>query len=513
VSVVLEKNAFKEMREMKNVDQVRPGVPFEFFKRLVNRVMRIFTGPQTVFNERTLDALNIIAYNLEKLREHVIRLEEKDNRNFGQTGDQASDFKRLSLLVSDHLSHIYANADTIHRDIGEVTSSLGHMLDHLKGVAETMGEIRTQQADSNGEVASARHEMTSLWTELDLLYTSLDQRSDDIWKGLEERDKTLGKHGESLERVNILSREIKARLLVISEQMNLHQEMLETLQTRVGTPVSARREASAAAALEGAPAPTAQESDPRSPSARWADASTRNMLPHLMGLAYMRFQRQYRGDDDELAQRQLPYVELLRRWHEVPALMGEKPRILDVACGDGIFLQQVMHLGWDCQGVDMNKSMVNIGASHGVPIMLGDALEFLQTAEEKSFSAVTAFQFVEHLEAEKLMLFLKGAHRVLRPGGFVLVETINPNTLMSLRWFHMDLTHQRLVYPEVLQLVAETIGYQDVEWKGVNPVDSRIQLAVEGSGVEARNAKRLNELLFGYQDYYLIARKSSAVSP
>ncbi len=509
IDKILEKNALKEMKEIKNIDKVISGSRFGFVKKIINRVYRFFTGPQAAYNNLNLEALNIIAYNLEMMREHLLRMEEKDNRNFGATGETASDMKRLSVMVSDHLSQIYSNANTIHRDIASVTDSLSHVLDHLRSIGEQMGSLSVSQSDVRGEMSAARMDMSSLWTELDLVYDSLDNRTKDIWDGLGERDELISKNTEAAHNVANLSREIKARLLVISEQISLHQELLETLQTRVGgTPLRPEQIAMEQQPVEQRSAETGEEPLSRPIPPMPAQESVSNtMLQQLMGMAYSRFQRQYRGDDEELRRRQQPYVKLLEKYHGEDPLSSTDPLVLDIACGDGIFLHALREMDWQCLGVDMNRTMVNHGQGQGLPIEHGEAIQFLQNVEEKSFTAITAFQFVEHLDSETLMRLLRGAYRALRPGGLLLIETINPHSLVSLRWFHMDLTHQHLIYPEVLQVLSETAGFQFLDWKGINPVENKTKLTVEGEGLEAENAKKLNELLFGPQDYYFLARK------
>ncbi len=508
VAHLLERNALGKMRPVHDLEKhVQEGTKTSFIGRLTARVFRLFTKPQSRYNELNLEALNIIGYNLEKMRQHLLRLEERDNRTFGLTGQSAGDFRRLSTIVTDHLRQIYGNADVIQRDIASVTSSLSHVLDHLKGIGESMGALTVNQADLQGEVSSARMELSRLWTEVDMVFESIDARTEDIWKGIGERDAQLKTNTEAAQQTNremreleTLTREIKARLLVISEQISLHQEMLETLQRRVevgaGRPPrpltggEATHDIETSAPLPPSPAPSHQ-----------------SLMREMTSMAYSRFQRQYRGDEESLRERQRPYFELLRKHHDVPALEGVTPRLLDLACGDGIFLHLVREGGWEGAGVDLNKSMVNYGRSQGLPIEYAEALTYLENAEERSFTAVTAFQFIEHLPPESLMALLKGIYRVLRPGGLVLTETINPRTLMALRWFHMDLTHERLIFPEVLQVLMETAGFQVEESEERNPVDPKLRLAAPENGETAENVEKLNALLFGNQDYYMLARK------
>lgn len=497
IGKLLDKNALNRMREIKNVDKMvsSGGGPL---RGVINRVYRLFTRPQAEYNDLNLEALTIVSSQLETLRLQLTRLEEQRS-GITVTGESAADFRRLTALVSDHLREVYSNASSIHRDIESVVGTMNDMLVHLRRIGEEMNGITTNQKDLNGQISATRQDTGTLWAELDRAYEIFDGRANDLWQGLEERDRQIAKNAEAAHAVSEVSREIKARLLVISEQITQHQEMLQGLQSQltVSTPRRMLVENETPDVKEAVVPPSLAPPVPKAAS---------DLTKQLMGLAYTRFQRQFRADDAELLQRQNPYVELLKKHHGEAPLNAHTPRVLDIACGDGIFLEAIKGIGWDCLGVDLNRTMVNHGKSLGRPIELAEAFEFLRNAEEKSFTAVTAFQFIEHLTAEQLMEFIAGAYRVLKPGGVILTETINPHTLASFRWFHMDLTHAHLVFPEVLQIMEETAGFQLIEWQELNPVEGNVALSAEGNTPEARNARKLNKLLYGNQDYYLISR-------
>src|SRR5690606_36036154 len=154
-----------------------------------------------------------------------------------------------------------------------------------------------------------------------------------------------------------------------------------------------------------------------------------------------------------------------------------------------------------------NDAMVKQGLSRSLPIEQHDALAFLDNEQANSYDAITAFQFVEHLQPHDIMRLLKSAYRVLRPHGILVVETINPHTMKALHWYHLDLTHARLLFPEMMELLAETAGFQQVDWKGINPVAESERLTPDGTDTQRENVQKLNQFLFGDQDYYLVARR------
>ena len=81
----------------------------------------------------------------------------------------------------------------------------------------------------------------------------------------------------------------------------------------------------------------------------------------------------------------------------------------------------------------------------------------------------------------------------------------------------MDLTHIRPIHPETMKFVLESTGFQDVELKFSGPVEALMRIPpLPGSDADGgtmqefnRGVERLNDLLYGCQDYAVIGRKSS----
>jgi O-antigen chain-terminating methyltransferase len=112
------------------------------------------------------------------------------------------------------------------------------------------------------------------------------------------------------------------------------------------------------------------------------------------------------------------------------------------------------------------------------------------------------------------------AYRKLRPGGVLLCETPNPACLTVFSGaFYVDLSHVKPIHPEAARFVLEAAGFRDVEIRYVNPVppDGKLQ-RLEPFWYMRRyeevflsqindNFERLNQLLWGAQDYAAIGRR------
>ena len=516
----LERGPLPEMRRFQAVDKVPGGVRFSFLKRVFARLLKLVSAPQAVYNYENLEAMQMMAREMDQLRERLRLLEDRPARPFGMAKMEGTEEKRLNTLVQQHLHHVQLNMEQLAGNIQDISRSLAQMVDNVSVVSGRMNKMSVKQRDVYTDISAARLDTSRLWTELGLVYESIDRRAEDIWHGMDERDSQLMTNTEAAQQlhnqVSLLetgSKELKARLLVLSEQLAMHQEMLENLQEDLTA-----HDDDMKTRPKRRPRPSDEESPerPQETAASHVPSDSSSAVPSLvqkqLDLAYLRFQRQYRGDEEELRKRQREYISLLSN-HLNKNDEGKKPAVLDMACGDGIFLELLNEEGWTTQGVDINEAMVKQGRQRGLEIKLADALVYLENREVRDLDVVSAFQFVEHLPPSQLMRLLKNSYRALRPGGLLLLETINPHTLKALHWFHFDLTHHRLIFPEMLQLLAETVGFQMVEWKGVNPVAEDEKLQVEGSEKEKANLKKLNTLLYGEQDYYFLGRKPGGSPP
>lgn len=512
----LERAIFKVMRQHQSVDKVPEGSRLRFFKKLLARSLRLVSAPQATYNFQNLQALQVLASEIDALRERMRVMETNIIYPFGMVPHENSGASRLGSLVGQHLEQVQRNVGGITRNMEDMSQSLALVLDNLSAVANRLNQLGVTQRDLHAEVSTARLDASRLWTELGLVYESIDDRAEDLWKGLDERDTQLEKntvaaqflHNQtsSLE-TNI--KELRARLMVLTEQMTIHQEMLETVQQEVQDSAREKRVPRTAPPRESrGDAPPAQETTAPAAASAPSPATDQNsaLLQRQLDLAYLRFQRQYRGDENELRARQKEYITLLEA-NLQPLPEGEKRSLLDVACGDGIFVELAAEHGWTAQGVDINEVMIKQGRQRGLNIEQDDAFAYLEKLAPKSHDVISMFQFVEHLSPEAIMKLLKLAYRGLKPGGLVLIETINPHTLKALHWFHLDLTHERLIFPEMLALMAETTGFFSVEWKGINTVAEKERLRVEGTDTEKSNLKKLNDALFGAQDYYFLGRR------
>jgi SAM-dependent methyltransferase len=226
---------------------------------------------------------------------------------------------------------------------------------------------------------------------------------------------------------------------------------------------------------------------------------------------YFAFELQMRGLSESVRARQSGYVAELR----------EHAPVLDVGCGRGELLALLRDAEVEARGVDADADMVAHAAAEGLDVEQADALAHLERLEPASLGAIFSAQLVEHLPPPTLVRFLELARTRLRPGGLLVLETINPLSPVALRNYFADLTHAQPLVPETLRLLVEHAGFRNVETSYLNEPAEQLAEVELPDGEEfdrsrtalAANVRRLNELLFGPLDYAIHARAPDASEP
>ncbi len=224
---------------------------------------------------------------------------------------------------------------------------------------------------------------------------------------------------------------------------------------------------------------------------------------------YVGFENRFRGDDAVLAARMAEYAVLF-------AENGADGPVADLGCGRGEFLRALRERGIAGRGVEGNAAAVSACRAHGLDVEEGDLLAWLRRADAGSLGGVFAAQVVEHLPPPVLQEMLGHAHRVLRPGGLLVLETVNVRSVVAfLEVYNRDLTHVRPLHSETLRYLAAAAGFADARIDLHTPVGaaSRLQpiptdgLPERAAAVLNENVDRLNELLYGPLEYALVARR------
>jgi len=164
--------------------------------------------------------------------------------------------------------------------------------------------------------------------------------------------------------------------------------------------------------------------------------------------------------------------------------------------------------------VDSDAESVRAAVAQGLTVEEGDALEELSAQDAASVSVLVLIQVVEHLAPQQLVELIALAADKLRPGGLLVAETINPASLYVYgHALYLDPTHTTPIHPLYLSFLCQEAGFAavDVQHRSVPPTSEQLP-PVTGTDAELvdgvnRTIARLNDLLFGPQDYVVLATR------
>ena len=229
---------------------------------------------------------------------------------------------------------------------------------------------------------------------------------------------------------------------------------------------------------------------------------------------YVGFEDQFRGSRDAIRARLESYL---------PFFAGARD-VLDIGCGRGEFLELLAAAGISGRGIDLNHEMAELCRARGLDVTEGDAVSYLTSLPDGSLGGLFAAQVVEHLQPNYLLQFLELASQKIRPGGRIVLETLNPACWVAFfESYIRDITHVWPLHPETLKYLVLASGFTraDIEYRSPVPPQDRLQTVAQLDAgapstrtdvadlVESFNANvdKLNARLFTHLDYAVIGAR------
>jgi SAM-dependent methyltransferase len=118
--------------------------------------------------------------------------------------------------------------------------------------------------------------------------------------------------------------------------------------------------------------------------------------------------------------------------------------VLEIGFGQGATLRALAARGYtDLHGWDIASDCVERARASGIAAQIehADAVVALEQAPAEHFDAILAKDLLEHLPREQVVAFVRGLHRVLRPGGVFLARLPNMANPLSGYLRYDDFTH------------------------------------------------------------------------
>ncbi len=193
---------------------------------------------------------------------------------------------------------------------------------------------------------------------------------------------------------------------------------------------------------------------------------------------------------------------------------ADKAPVIDVGCGKGEFLELMREAGSEAKGLDLDLDMVLQCREKGLDVERCNAIDYLAGRPDDCVGGIFSAQVIEHLTSAQLNALITLSWRKLAPGGIMVLETLNPEALfVHYKWFWMDPSHVRLVHPQTLQFLLESAGFAEVSCLFASPPVDVIPIPPLQTGANGplddfnRATDYLNKLIYGDQEYFVVARK------
>jgi SAM-dependent methyltransferase len=254
--------------------------------------------------------------------------------------------------------------------------------------------------------------------------------------------------------------------------------------------------------LDSASAPSSPAADSSTPDLQVGPTGT------LEAYKYVGFEDQFRGSQETIRARLESYL---------PYFEGASD-VLDVGCGRGEFLDLLAARGIPARGLDLNHEMVEVCRARGLDVAESDVVSYLEALPDASLGGLFAAQVVEHLQPAYLLRFLELAFHKVRPGGRIVLETLNPACWTAFfDSFIRDITHVWPLHPETLRYLVLASGFSAarIEYRSPVAAQDRLQTIAGDPGSDAAdlteafnaNVEKLNARLFTFLDYAIIGSR------
>lgn len=396
--------------------------------------------------------------------------------------------KRIKTIAAEN----YRLMDRFRSTSAELSHSIYSARSDISSIAGSQNAADKRISD----LASHIKLLDSCKTQLAALTDSLQTVQDSISKinaQLSARESILSEYSEDKKNIQALRdsiNNINAQLSAGEALLSEYSEDKKAIQMLIGKIFTLEARLNAAE-RSGTAVPEAQQS---------ADVSPVHTDSYSL-IDYFDFENHFRGSREHIKKVQQIYL---------PYFAGKK-NVLDLGCGRGEFTELLKENGVGVTGIDLYEPYVMYMKSLGLPVKLGDALEYLR--ETKSTDGIFMGQVVEHISIDMIVSICRLAYEKLEDGCCLIMETPNPRSLaIFTECFYMDPSHQKPIHPYTLKYIAEKSGFSRVDI--LYTESSRMPLSIPALKAgdpdfeQFNNAmQHVSELLYGSQDYSVIARK------
>lgn len=160
------------------------------------------------------------------------------------------------------------------------------------------------------------------------------------------------------------------------------------------------------------------------------------------------------------------YRHYLRHW--LPT--DKNASIVDLACGSGRLLYLFKQMGYqNISGIDISPDQIELAAQVIPTVYQANILEWLQE-KPSSFDLITGLDIIEHFHKPEVLEFLDTCFLALKPGGRIILQTPNCESIWGSMHRYYDFTHEVGFTNNSLSRLLKTTGFNRIETREIGPV-------------------------------------------
>jgi cyclopropane fatty-acyl-phospholipid synthase-like methyltransferase len=119
-------------------------------------------------------------------------------------------------------------------------------------------------------------------------------------------------------------------------------------------------------------------------------------------------------------------------------------------------------------GVDLGGEQVALARRVCPNVEQAEARDYLARSRD-TFDLITAFDLIEHFRKDELLELFDSIRAALKPGGVLIVQTLNAESPWGLMHRYGDFTHELAFTPHSLEHLLKVAGFDTFEARECGP--------------------------------------------
>lgn len=140
------------------------------------------------------------------------------------------------------------------------------------------------------------------------------------------------------------------------------------------------------------------------------------------------------------------------------ARLDRSAPLLEIGCGPGLLLEYLARQGFAAQGVDASPEQVALAQQRGLRAAVADLWHTLESSDG-TYGTLVAVDVLEHFTRDEIVRLAPLLSQALRPGGWLLVQTVNGAGLFPRQVMFDDFTHLTVFTPRSFAQVFRPHGF------------------------------------------------------